>query len=235
MRKLTGIILAHDEEEKVAAACSSLKGLVSELFIVCDTTCVFPVKTLRHSLNNDFAAQRNWAMTQAQNDWILFLDADEVLSPKAHSTIQTLPFKNTAYSLRRIDRFWGKEIKHGEARVYVTRLVNRTHGKFVRPVHETWSGTTEPLNDPLIHNAHDSLSEFLTSVNYYSTLHAQELYRTKASAAWYDITLRPIAKFLYSYILKQGFRDGIEGLIYSYMMSFHSYLSRAKLYDLYHV
>ena len=69
-------------------------------------------------------------------------------------------------------------------------------------------------------------------INYYTDLRAQELLNNGVKVKIYHIVLYPIAKFILNYIFKLGFLDGLEGLIFAILMSFHSFLVRAKLWIL---
>ena len=78
------------------------------------------------------------------------------------------------------------------------------------------------------------MQSFLVKVNFYSTLNAQTFLREKKRTNVFDIFFTPIFKFMYTFFLKLGFMDGAAGFVYSFMMSFHSFLTRAKLYSLTH-
>ena len=72
--------------------------------------------------------------------------------------------------------------------------------------------------------------KFLEEINFYTTIRAKELYEKKTEITLKDIILYPKAKFLLNFFLKLGFLDGLEGLIFAILMSFHSFLVRAKLW-----
>jgi len=90
-------------------------------------------------------------------------------------------------------------------------------------------GKTETLKNPLDHNSHSSMTQFLKSVNFKSTLNARVFYEEGKRTRLVD-WLKPKAKFFQNWILRLGFLDGMEGLIMALMMAFHSFLVRAKLY-----
>ena len=86
------------------------------------------------------------------------------------------------------------------------------------------------LQTPMDHYAHDGISDFLQTINTYSTIRAEELHDQERRTNAVDILTIPFVKFLYTYVLLRGFRDGPAGFVYSFMMSFHSFLVRGKLY-----
>lgn len=245
MNKVTVVILTHNDEATLAKTIESTKALTSVKRIIIDdhstdaTASIakqYRIPFITLNLDNDFAAHRNRALSKAPTDWVLFLDSDEVLTPQLCTALNALPNDPpiSAYRMRRVDTFWKTTIAHGEAgTVWVTRLVNRNRGKYVRPVHEVWEpdGATESLAGELHHYPHPTIAEFLEHVNRYSTIEANYRARTGRAGDLVDVVVTPIAKFMYTYFIRQGFRDGPAGFVYSFMMSFHSFLVRAKLYQ----
>ena len=99
-------------------------------------------------------------------------------------------------------------------------------------VHETWQleGKIGELEGGIAHYPHQSIDEFLKEVNFYTTLRAEELFDQKVRVVFWHIAAYPIAKLFKNFVLKLGFLDGIEGIIFATMMSFHSFLVRGKLW-----
>ena len=87
------------------------------------------------------------------------------------------------------------------------------------------------LQNAIIHRPHPTVAEFIREVNYYSTLRARELERQGKKVNIVSVVLYPLLKFIYLYIFRLGILDGAAGFAYTFMMSFHSYLVRAKLYQ----
>lgn len=242
MKNLSIAILAKNEKDNLYQLLPTL-SFVSEIIIINDNSAdktqnivkKAGVKIFSHSLRDDFSQQRQFALEKATNDWVFFIDADERLSPELIKWLKAWqPENNTSgYSFKRIDWFYGRTLRFGETgNIRVTRLVNRNLGKFYRPVHETWQGEkfVRKTNFVINHYPHQSIHEFLSDVNFYSTLNAQYWHQQKKTVSIFAIVFYPFAKFVYTYFLKLGFLDGAAGFIYSFMMSFHSFLSRAKLF-----
>ena len=181
--------------------------------------------------------QRNFGLEKAQGDWVLFLDADERISPDLKKEIIESIKKTdvNGFYLKRQDFFGGRALRYGEtANVRLLRLGRRGKGKFKRKVHETWEvkGKIEELKNPLLHYPHQTLSDFIDHVNFHSTLHAEALKKEGVKSSLWRIVFYPKAKFIQNYIFRLGFLDGTPGIIVALMMSFHSFLARAKLYFL---
>ena len=124
-------------------------------------------------------------------------------------------------------------LNHGESgNIKLLRFGKKHSGVWVGKVHEEWQvdGKKGELGSFLLHYPHQTLNEFLTEINFYSTLRANELYEKKITVSYLDLLKYPVAKFLLNYFLKLGFLDKMEGLMFALMMSFHSFLVRGKLW-----
>lgn len=242
---LTAIVLTKNEEKNITRCLESL-AWCSEILVIDDysldkTTALaktLNAKIYQRKLADDFSAQRNYGLKLAKYDWVLFVDADEIISHKLAQEIKSKLDQANGYSgffIKRRDKFMGKFLKHGEtAGVKLLRLANKNMGKFKGKVHEVWEikGKTTELNNFLIHERNISAEEFLTRINKYSTLRAKELYEKKVKTNIFLILLYPKAKFIQNYILRFGFLDAMRGFIMAFMMSLHSLMVRIKLYFL---
>lgn len=199
------------------------------------------ILTLDQSDVSDFAAARNALLKTAKTPWIFFLDSDESITPALQAEItQICNLKSNLYSayfVRRLDTFLGRQLTHGEAgHTRLVRLARRGWGQWERPVHEVWlgEGRVGELNNPLLHTPHPSLSSFLSKIDHYSTLDANYRYSQRVRASLFHLFAYPCAKFHLNYFFRRGFLDGVPGLIHALMMSFHSFLTWTKLYLLWH-
>ena len=223
MKNLSVIILARNEEVNIGRAIDSV-AFANEIFILDDHSTdktkliatKIRTKIMQYTGKDDFAKRRNYALSQVNTNWVLFIDADEELSTKVREEIRLLPDNTTksAYSVKRIDYFWGKKISHGELHnAQFSRLVHRNRGKFVRPVHERWeaNGMVGHLQGEIRHYPHQTVTEFLNAVNHYSTINAQYYFDIGRKTSAIDILLTPCAKFFYTYFILLGFLDGVGG------------------------
>ena len=197
------------------------------------------VKIYKKSLNNDFSAQRNYALSKTTKNWVLFIDADERVSKELREEINTLIInekispKYNGFYIKRKDIIWRKTLKYGETgNIKLLRLARKKSGVWYGRVHEVWQveGSISELQNSLIHYPHQTIDEFLKEINFYSSIRARELYKRGVKGSLKDIIIYPKAKFILNYVIKLGFLDGLEGFIFAIFMSFHSFLVRAKLY-----
>ncbi|KXK12306.1 MAG: hypothetical protein UZ22_OP11002000106 [Microgenomates bacterium OLB23] len=118
----------------------------------------------------------------------------------------------------------------------IVRLVKKNAGIWQGKVHEMFKAEMPvgALQEPLQHIPHESLAGFIEKINYYSSLRAEELFAQKHPTNVLEILVYPLGKFAFSFFALMGYKDRERGFIYSFMMSFHSFLVRSKLYLLQH-
>lgn len=245
---ITAVILTHNSEKTIGNTLGSL-SFCDEIIIV-DDISTDSTRTIAHTykarvyervLDDDFAAQRNFGLEKAKGEWVLFVDSDEVvpleLAREIETVISASDTKISGYFISRQDYFGGRGLHHGEtSHVTLLRLAKKHAGLWVEPVHEIWNvrGETAKLNNPIHHLPHNDVAQFLAKINRYSSIRAKFLYQNGIRSSIFAIILYPHAKFIVNYIGKRGFLDGMEGMIMAVMMSFHSFLVRAKLWTLDH-
>ena len=241
--KISAVILAKNEEAKILRAIQSV-AFCDEVIVIDDESTdntknvaqQAGALVINHPLGGNFAQQREWATLQTKNEWVLFLDADEEVSSELKDEIINLPTTSpVAYAIPRRDFFWNTELKYGETRKArtsgIVRLIKKDSGVWKGEVHEEFISKQNPgkLKGFINHNSHSSISSFVSAVNRYSSLRAQECVRAGSKPSLFEIIFFPFGKFIYSYFILGGFLDGPAGFAYSFAMSFHSFLVRAKL------
>ncbi len=241
---ISAVILTKNEEKNILKCINSLK-FCDEIIVIDDDSEDKTVEIAKkiganvfiHSLDNDFSKQRNFGLNKASGEWVLFIDADEqVPSSLREDIIQSInnPInKYDGFYIKRKDIMWGRELKYGEAgNIKLLRLARKDSGKWIGKVHEVWkmNGKTKDLNNPIVHYPHQSISEFLQEINFYTDLRAKELFEAGKKVNSLSILLYPKLKFVVNYFIKFGFMDRIPGFIYAIMMSLHSFLVRGKLW-----
>lgn len=243
---ISAIILTKNEEKNITECLEQLSWC-KEILVIDDESTDNTVKLARkhgakvyvRPLEGDFSEQRNFGIEKAQEEWIFFLDADERVSAALADEIyqQTSQFLTSAsgFTLKREDVMWGKKLLHGETgSIRLLRIAKKGKGSWKGHVHETWEiiGEVLPLQQPLLHYPHQDVRNFLSEINTYSTIRAHEIIAKKSSVTYLAIIVYPLSKFIINYLFRQGFRDGIPGIVHALMMSFHSFLVRSKAWSL---
>ena len=186
-----------------------------------------------------FAAQRNFALDKATGDWVFFLDADERVTPELRAEIETRLLgshdeAHTAYRVPRKEHFFGVYSPYTHGLALQTRLLKRGAGRFnERLVHESmvYEGTCGDLNGFLLHFSKDTVAEYVSTMNRYTTLEVAELMKTNtplARSPWSGM----IRAFLYRYIKMQSYREGAFGLLMSLMFAQYQFLMWAKHWEM---
>ncbi|OGH23757.1 MAG: hypothetical protein A2958_03330 [Candidatus Levybacteria bacterium RIFCSPLOWO2_01_FULL_38_13] len=243
---ISAVILTKNEEKNIEDCIKSVKWC-DEIILIDDNSTdktreiaeELGAKVFRRDLNGDFFSQRNFGLEKAKNEWVFFVDADERVTPSLCEEIIGLtnnPINQcSGFYIKRRDFTWGKELKHGETgNIWLLRLARKLQGKWEGKIHEEWKikGKVGKLENSLYHYPHQTVNEFLTEINFYTNLRAKELFEKKVRSGFLEIIIYTKGKFILNYFLKLGFLDGIRGLIYALMMSFHSFLVRGKLWQL---
>jgi glycosyltransferase involved in cell wall biosynthesis len=185
-----------------------------------------------------FGRQKQFAVEQARNDWVLCLDADERVSPQLAASIQAALAApaSPVYRMARRNRFLGRWLAHGEGYPdWSPRLFNRMNARWSDDlVHEKvlFAVTPGTLQGDLMHDSTDDLTRYLERQNRYTTLAARQAFERGVSAGALHMLLSPVVRFLKFYILRLGFLDGIPGLLHISIGCINSYLKYAKLIEL---
>ncbi|KKR68398.1 MAG: Glycosyl transferase family 2 [Microgenomates group bacterium GW2011_GWA2_40_6] len=196
------------------------------------------INLFNRGMEGDFSAQRNFAISKAKNDWVLFVDADEEPSDKLIKFLNIEELNpNICFAFKRNLIYIDQVVTHGQAQNdYPIRFFTKDSGKYINSIHEIWEtdNCVVKINKPLYHYSAPNLKIFISKLNLYSTLRAQELFQKHASVNLFQIVFYPLAKFLQTYIWHLGFLDAIPGIIICTSLSFYSFLVRSKLWRLYH-
>ncbi|RMZ58148.1 glycosyltransferase family 2 protein [Chryseobacterium nematophagum] len=246
MMNISGLTITYNEEKNIKE--------VLECFDFCDEIIVvdsfstdktveiaktFPnVKIIQHRFE-DFTKQRNLALDVAKNDWVLFLDGDERITPALRKEIikeLNSPSKKDAYYFYRKFFFANKPINFsGTQSDKNFRLFRRSKARYIaeKKVHETLEvkGTVGILKNKLLHYSVSDYESYRKKMIHYGVLKGKEL---AAKGKKFNILvqyLKTVFKFFKAYIMRLGVLDGKEGYQLSYLQSlsvFETYESLKK-------
>lgn len=248
---LAVVVLTYNEEVNLPACLQSVAGWAREIFIVdswSEDRTPQIAKEFGAELHNiefkGYAETRNWALEELpiREEWVLFLDADERVTPELReeitSELEDIPAEISGFELKRRFHFLGRWIKHGGYYpLWLVRLVRRSRARCVgRRVNEHLEveGRLDRLQHDFVHEDKKGLDDWLRKHVKYAKLEALEYLddeRTSKGRLWGSQPerkqwlrtqvwnrlprfIRPLIYFSYRYVLKRGFMDGKEGLIY---------------------
>lgn len=265
---VTVILPVLDEELHIRRAVLSALPLGPVFVVDCGSTdstrdiaAAVGATVVEHAWEG-YAAQKNWALATLAIDtaWLLFLDADEYVTPGLQREIQAAIQRDRfdGYYIPRRNIFLGRDLRHvWWYPDYQLRLFRKASGRFEdRLVHEhvLLDGPSGFLRHPLMHENLKGVDAFMRRHERYAALEAQEIRQTRLGLptnqrrgrllgswperrrwlklnVWYRLPGRPAIRFLWLYVLRRGFLDGRAGLVYAQLLAAYEALIDAKLLE----
>ncbi|MCE1239396.1 MAG: glycosyltransferase family 2 protein [Azonexaceae bacterium] len=184
-----------------------------------------------------FGPQKQFAVEAAKHDWVLCLDADERVSPELRAGIENalLAPSTAAFRFARCNRFLGRYLKHGEGYPdWSLRLFDRRRARWsADAVHEkvVADGPVGTLAGDLLHDSAETLAIYLTKQNRYTSLAAEMALAAGKRASFGRLFFSPLIRFIKFYLVRQGFRDGLPGLVHIAIGCFNSFMKYAKMLE----
>ena len=183
--------------------------------------------------------QYQYASNLTKNEWIMFVDADEVVPPELVDEIQEELERNhgewDGYICHRRTFYLGRWIEYGGWYPdYEIRLYRRDKGEWVGDLHAKVAvdGKVKHLNHQYHHYTYRDISDQIQTINRYSRTAAEDMMRSGTKFRMFKLLLRPPFRFLKEYLFKAGFRDGLPGLIIAVSTMFYVFIKYAKLWEL---
>lgn len=254
---LSVVIIAKNEEEKLPDCLKSVNW-ADEIILVDSGSTDDTIKIAKefgsrivNEKTGSYSKWRNKGMKRAKSDWVLYVDADERVTPQLRKEIQsTINNKHaqqspgedgstihSAYAIPRKNFILGKELKHGGWWPdYVKRLFRKDKfGSWAGELHEEpdFKGELGHLENPLVHLKHDNLEEMVEKTNKWSEIEAKLMFEADhppmnilrfLSAMFREFWLRMIRH--------TAFLDGTKGIIYALYQVYSRFISYAKLWEM---
>jgi len=243
--KLSVTIISLNEIESIGAVLDSV-SFADEIIVLDSGSTDGTIELCRQrgvrvevaSEWQGFGVQKNRALSLAQGDWVLSLDADEVVSPLLAQEIQTsIQLENSpvAWMIPRASQYCGHVMRHGGWWPdYVVRLFKREGSRFSDDmVHERLippPGRVGRLTHPLQHNTYENLEAVIQKVNRYSSEGAAQAFKRGKRAAFHEAILHGIWAFIRTYFIRLSFLDGAYGLMLAVSNAEATYYRYLKLW-----
>ena len=238
--------IARDAEATLARALDSA-AWADEVLVLVDAKSVDSTETIARQrasrvevapYRGDIAT-KSLCVSWATGDWVMILDADEVvpqgLRDEIERAIAEAPALRGGFEVNRLTYHLGRWIRHGDFFPdWVLRVFRRDefayegvdpHGRLVV------RGSTARLATPLEHYSYRDLADQIERIQFFSGESARVLDEAGAPPRLRDMLLRPPARFLRAYVLKRGFLDGVPGLVIAAATAFHVFLKYAKHWE----
>lgn len=258
---ITAIVMTLNEETWLPTCLAPLTW-ADELLVVdsgsTDATAAIAeqhgARVVAHPFQ-DFASQRNFAQDQAQHDWVLFVDADEELSPGLAENIRALAGSGelaafNGYFLHRVEllsgRWWpdpevptmaAGQRSRAHTSAGMVRLFDRRLGRWERPLHETVSVPPPHglVNGVMYHYSHTNLSRTYADFNFYTDLEAARLLQAGQPSDLFQASWRGLRSFIYHYFALGLWRFGAQGYLLAVQSGYAKFMNYAKLWELHQI
>ncbi len=248
MNSLSVCVLALNEEKKIGNALDSIKSFADEVIVCVDENTTDNTRSIAqkytnhvHTVPHEKALE--WQLERmfsfCTKDWILRIDADEIVSPELAEEIKkALHTPNCdAYAMPRKNIIFGKWIKHSIWYPdYQLRLIKKQKVKSLADIklHQIIpvDGTVENFTQHLLHNNYESVEQYLEKMMRYTTIEASTQFQNKQKVLAQDFILKPSNEFIKGYIALEGFKDGLHGLALALLQAFYTFLVVVKLWEM---
>lgn len=242
------VINTRNEEKNIKRCLDSVKW-ADEIVVVdmksTDKTVAlarkYGAKTFTHRYTRYVEPVRNFAISKATGDWILILDADEVIPlslAKALKKLAKSPKGHSFFRLPRKNIIFGKWVKH--SRWWPDLII-----RFFKKGAVTWSDKIHSIpltrgegkdleakeTNAIIHYHYESISQYLERLNRYTDIQLQELIDEKYQFQWQDLIKKPIGEFLSRFFAGEGHKDGVHGLVIALLQAFSEFVLYLKVWE----
>ena len=240
---LSVVIIAFNEGHQIAKCLKAAQAVGDEIVVIDSGSTDNTVEVCKASgakvisnLWSGYSEQKNFGNTQASFDWILSLDADEVLNEALIQSI--LKWKNhpQAASFKRLTNYCGTFIKHGGWYPDIkVRLFNKQETQWVGTIHEVLRGLSKEntflLEGDCLHYSYYSVEQHYAQAEKFTTIQAEDLFQQGKKSPWYKRVFSPIAKFVVDYFFRFGFLDGKAGFTVARISAYATHLKYKKIHE----
>ena len=247
--KVTAVIIAKNEEKRIAKCLESIRW-VDEAVVVdgfstdrtVDIAKSYGAKVVQHKFTGAFADDRNIGNDNARNDWVLTLDADDVVTENFRAKMEEALSKDSGivlYKFRRKNYFLGHYMEYGGWSHYIPNLINRRFVRFEGDLHEVpvhKEGVEGTIEADIEHYPFDSIAQFVDRQNRYSSILAQDVLKKRGVLSDREIRKEMVGRsfkiFWKAYFKKKGYKEGAYGIIFAVLFAFINFMKWAKYKEL---
>jgi len=242
------VVNTLNEEKNLKRCLESVRELADEI-VVCDDGSIdktieiakkFGAKIYQHKSAGFVEAARNFVIEKAIGDWILIVDADEEIPKTLISKLRQIAGEKKIDFVRipRKNIIFGKWMKHsGWWPDYNIRFFKKGKVTWRGKIHEDpkteGKGFELPPREDLaiIHYNYNSISQYLNRLAGYTEIEAQDLVKEGYKFDWRDLISKPMGEFLSRFFAREGYKDGLHGLVLAVLQSFSFFVAYLKVWE----
>ncbi len=242
------VIIAKNEEKKIGRCLESVRW-ADEVIVVdgfstdrtVEIASAAGAQVIQRKFSGSFADDRNAGLDASRNEWVLTLDADDVVTEEFRAKLEgALAAKDDAviYKFRRKNFFLGHYMEHGGWCHYIPNLVKKGAVRFEGDVHEVpvYKGRMGTIDADIEHYPFETLGQFIERQNRYTDIAARRLLDERPALSEKDVRREMIGRsfktFWKSYVRKAGYKEGLYGLVFAVLFAFINFLKWAKYWEL---
>jgi glycosyltransferase involved in cell wall biosynthesis len=270
------VIVPVKNEAENLERCLPALAWADEVFVVdsqstdatAEVAASFGAEVVQFHFNGRYPKKKNWALENLpfRNEWVLIVDADEVVGTELASEIATRIARDEADGFYLNSRYYflGRHIRHcGYSSCWNLRLFKHRLGRYEKipdgtggragdneaHEHVELEGRVVRLSNELFHHAYPTVAVWVEKHNRYAIWEAaladrvikepiphsiggvQRFKRRLKKIAW-RLPFRPLARFLYAYVVRLGVLDGKPGLYFCGLLAFYDFLAMANRYEM---
>ncbi len=246
--KISTVINTYNEEKNLDRCLESIKDFSDEIVVVdmhsddktVDIAKKYSAKVFLYEHTRYVEPARNFALSKAQGDWILLIDADEELPEGLIKELKKVSARNEVdfVQIPRKNIIFGKWIQHSRWWPdYLVRFFKKGKVKFSEKIHvpPTTEGnglTLEAKQEyAIIHHNFQTISQFIERLNRYSDIQANEVIKQGEKFNGVDLIAKPGNEFFSRFFAGSGYKDGIHGLVLSFLQSFSELVVVLKVWE----
>ena len=247
MEAKISVVIITLNEERIIEKCLSKLSFADEIIVIDsgshDATVAICENFGAQVFYNKFegyGAQKQFAVSKTKNNWVLSLDADEILDADLIATIpkaiQNDNDNAVAYYIKGQHVFLNKKFKYGsQSNRYYLRMFNKIHGNFnANTVHESIivNGKTSKLKGSFLHYSYESLEDYFTKFNRYTSLYAKGKTEKNKKYSFLQIVIKSKFEFFKIYFIDRNFMNGKEGFYWAFFSSVYTITKLLKTNEL---
>lgn len=250
--KLTCLIPCRNEEQNIGPCIHSLLGIADEILIADSLSTDRTLDVAREAAGSlgrivqreyrwsgDF---KNWAIPQAEHEWVLLVDADERVTPELAAEILQLLSdgpRHDGYWIYRENYFLGHPVRHAGLQTdCCLRLFRRDLSRYVgendHAEVQVSTGKVADLKNRFLHYTTWSWDHYLAKLKRYSSYQAEVWYKQGRKPSFLHMVVRPAWRFFRDYFIKLGFLDGSVGFQFVALQTYYVFMKQARLWELHH-
>ncbi len=245
---ITVLFTTFNEAHNIEAALQSVIGWATEIIVVdsfstdgtLDIVKKYPVKILERKYIGP-SDQKNWAIPQAQNEWLLLMDADERATPEMRTEITDIlegkRKANDGYWIGFQHYFMGRKVKYsGWQNDKTIRLIHRdvcryNDNRVHEEIRQTEGMSIGFLRSKFEHYTFKDLHHFVAKQERYATWSALDHEKKTGRVTYFHLFIKPFARFFKHFVLKRGFLDGTVGVVIAAVAAWSVFLRYVKIIE----